>query len=66
MTREIVSGGGVGVISVTSHLAGREVAALVAATLAGDDDEARRLDALLAPLNDALFAEPNRCRSRRP
>ncbi len=59
MTRDIVAGGGVGVISVTSHLAGREIAALVAATLAGDDDEAQRLDALLAPLNDALFAEPN-------
>jgi len=58
-TRELVRAGGVGVVSVAAHLAGDLISAMVDAAIAGEDDEADRLDALLAPLNEALFIEPN-------
>ncbi len=58
-TREIVRAGGVGVVSVAAHLAGDTIKAMVEAAVAGDDEEADRLDALLRPLNEALFIEPN-------
>ena len=58
-TREIIRAGGVGVVSVAAHLAGETIKAMVEAAIAGDDDEADRLDAALAPLNEALFLEPN-------
>jgi len=51
--------GGVGVVSVATHLAGPQVAAMVAAALAGDWERARALHLALAPLAKALFAEPN-------
>ncbi len=59
MTGEIIAAGGVGVVSVTANVAGEHVRRFVEAALAGDQDEAARLDALLAPLNEALFLEPN-------
>ena len=59
LTRALVSGGAVGVISVTAHLAGREVASLIETILDGDDEAAKQIDDLLGPLNDALFMEPN-------
>lgn len=58
-TKDIVAAGGVGVVSVTSHLAGREVAAMVDAVVDGDWDTANELHDLLMPLNDALFSEPS-------
>lgn len=58
-TRRIVKANGVGVVSVTSHLAGREIAAMVSAVIEGDDTTAKELDDLIAPLNTALFNEPN-------
>ena len=58
-TREMIRAGGVGVVSVAAHLAGDLIKAMVQAAVAGDDAEADRLDALLAPLNEALFIEPN-------
>lgn len=51
--------GAVGVVSVIAHLAGRVVAAMVGAALAGDVDEARRLHHLLLPLCEACFLETN-------
>ena len=51
--------GAIGVVSVIAHLAGRMVAAMVGAALAGDIDEARRLHHLLLPLCDACFLETN-------
>lgn len=51
--------GAIGVVSVIAHLAGRVVAAMVAAALAGDVDEARRLHHLLLPLCEACFLETN-------
>ncbi|MGH8915948.1 MAG: 4-hydroxy-tetrahydrodipicolinate synthase [Acidimicrobiia bacterium] len=51
--------GAIGVVSVIAHLAGRVVAAMVEAALAGDMIEARRLHHLLLPLCEACFLEPN-------
>lgn len=59
LTRKLMTGGAVGVISVTAHLAGREVAALVDAIGEGDNKAAKKWDDLLGPLNDALFVEPS-------
>jgi 4-hydroxy-tetrahydrodipicolinate synthase len=59
MTREIIEAGGVGVVSVASHLVGLQVKKLVEAAAAGDEQEAARIDDLLTPLFDALFIEPN-------
>jgi len=59
VTRQLVEGGAVGVVSVASHLAGVEIAKMVEAALAGDVDTAREIDQLLAPLNAALFSEPS-------
>jgi 4-hydroxy-tetrahydrodipicolinate synthase len=51
--------GAIGVVSVIAHLAGRVVAAMVRAALAGDVEEARRLHHLLLPLCEACFLETN-------
>lgn len=59
MTRGIVAAGGVGVVSVTSHLAGELVRSLVEATIGEDYGEADRIDKLLQPLNQSLFIESN-------
>lgn len=59
MILPIVRAGGVGVISVASHLAGPAIARLVEAGVSGDDDEAQRIDDALKPLYEALFLEPN-------
>ncbi len=59
MTKDLVAAGAVGVVSVTAHLCGREIAAMVDAVVGGDMEKADELDELVAPLNDALFHEPN-------
>jgi 4-hydroxy-tetrahydrodipicolinate synthase len=59
LTLPMMSVGAVGIVSVAAHLAGREVAAMVAAAADGKWDEARRIHLALAPLCAALFAEPN-------
>jgi len=59
LTKDIVDAGGVGVVSVSSHLAGREIAAMVTAVIEGDETKAKELDELIAPLNRALFSEPS-------
>ena len=51
--------GGQGVISVTSHLAGEQMAAVAAAAERGDLDDARRLDDGLANLYSSLFITTN-------
>ena len=58
-TLPIMAVGGVGVVSVAAHLAGRQVKRLVEAAAAGRLDEARRLHLALAPLCRALFLESN-------
>jgi 4-hydroxy-tetrahydrodipicolinate synthase len=59
MTRGIVEAGGVGVVSVASHIAGPQMRLLVEAAAGGDSEEAERLEADLQPLFSALFLEPN-------
>ena len=51
--------GGQGVISVTSHLAGEQMAAVAAAAEHGDLDDARRIDDGLANLYSSLFITTN-------
>ncbi len=51
--------GGQGVISVTSHLAGEQVAAMAAAARSGDLDEARRIDDGLLNLYASLSITTN-------
>jgi 4-hydroxy-tetrahydrodipicolinate synthase len=59
LTKDLVAYGAVGVVSVTSHLAGREISAMVDAVIEGDMTKAEQLHDLLMPLNHALFSEPN-------
>ena len=59
LTLPMMAVGAVGVVSVATHLAGEQVAALVSAAASGDWDEARRLHLALTPLFGALFVEPN-------
>ncbi len=58
-TMPMMAVGAVGVVSVVSHLAGKQVAAMVGAMHAGNLSEARRLHHLLLPLCSALFVESN-------
>lgn len=59
LNRDLIAAGAVGVVSVASHLAGREIAEMIEAVLTGADAKAEQLHQLLKPLNDALFMEPN-------
>jgi 4-hydroxy-tetrahydrodipicolinate synthase len=59
LTLPMMAVGAVGVVSVASHLAGPEIAAMVAAAAAERWDEARSLHLRLAPLFSACFLEPN-------
>ena len=58
-TFAIVSLGGYGVISVMSHVVGRQIAAMIAHLVAGRVAEAAALHRSLLPLNDALFCVTN-------
>ena len=59
LTLPMMAVGGVGVVSVSAHLAGQQIAAMVEAAIADNWEEARRLHLVLAPLSRALFAEPS-------
>ena len=59
VTKDLVAANAVGVVSVTSHLAGREISAMIDAVIDGNWDLANELHDLLSPLNAALFAEPS-------
>ncbi|MFQ5516703.1 MAG: 4-hydroxy-tetrahydrodipicolinate synthase [Acidimicrobiia bacterium] len=59
ITLPVLAVGGVGVVSVASHLAGPQIARMVAAATSGDWVEAQRLHHALMPLFDSLFLEPN-------
>ena len=58
-TAAIVGMGGYGVISVASHLVGRQIHDLVDAAAAGRADDAQATHERLAPLVDVLFIESN-------
>jgi len=59
VTKDLVAANGVGVVSVSAHLAGREIAAMIDAVVEEDWDTANRLHDLIAPLTTALFSEPS-------
>jgi 4-hydroxy-tetrahydrodipicolinate synthase len=58
-TLPMMAVGGVGVISVAAHLAGRQIRKMIDAAVAGDAVAARKAHLALAPLCKALFGEPN-------
>ena len=58
-TARLVGMGGYGVISVASHLVGRQIRELVLAAAEGRADDARALHERLLPLVDVLFIESN-------
>src|SRR6184192_355704 len=57
--RASIAAGARGVISVTANVAPRAMSDMVAAALAGDGTEARRLDERLSALHRELFLEAN-------
>jgi 4-hydroxy-tetrahydrodipicolinate synthase len=59
LTLPVLAIGGTGVISVVANLVPRDVAAMVAAFLAGRNDEALQWHQRLLPLAKALFLETN-------
>jgi len=58
-TFAVVTLGGYGVISVATHLVGRQIASMVHALADGRTDEAARIHRRLMPLIDALFVVTN-------
>ena len=59
MLMPVLEMGGVGVISVASHLVGEQMQQMAALVAAGDVEGARTLDASLAPLWTGLFETTN-------
>ncbi len=58
LTLDFLRQGASGVVSVSAHVAGREIAAMIAAFDAGDTAEAERLHEALLPVHDAMFTGP--------
>jgi len=58
-TLEIMKRGGCGVISVASHIVGKEIKKMCEAFHAGKVDEAERINARLSPLFKVLFVTSN-------
>lgn len=59
LTLPMLAVGGIGVISVASHLAGHRIAELIAAHDKGDVEGAARIDRELRPLYEILFITAN-------
>lgn len=59
MTYPIMAVGGVGVVSVASHLIGKQIAQMVKAAGDGNLEHARQLHYQLLPVFDGCFVEPN-------
>ncbi|WP_084100334.1 4-hydroxy-tetrahydrodipicolinate synthase [Demequina sp. NBRC 110051] len=58
LTLEFLRAGAVGVVSVSAHVAGQRIAAMIAAHDAGDTAGADRLHEELLPVHDAIFTGP--------
>jgi 4-hydroxy-tetrahydrodipicolinate synthase len=56
---DLMSVGGRGNVSVTANIAANKVAEVCRLAIAGDIEGARRINAELSALNEALFIEPN-------
>ena len=59
LTLPMLAVGAVGVVSVTSHVAGPQISAMINAFLAGDLGRALELHEQMLPLNRALFSTTN-------
>lgn len=59
MTLPVLSIGGAGVVSVSSHVIGLEMQKMVQTFLAGNHDEAAKLHQVLLPIMEGLFKAPN-------
>lgn len=58
LTLDFLRAGAAGVVSVSAHIASREIAAMVAAFEAGDTAEAERIHEALLPVHAAVFNGP--------
>ncbi|MDH3731210.1 MAG: 4-hydroxy-tetrahydrodipicolinate synthase [Acidimicrobiia bacterium] len=58
-TLPMMAAGAVGVVSVASHLVGRQIKRMFAEAAAGNGGSATKIHHALMPLFDALFIEPN-------
>lgn len=58
-TLSMMTVGAVGVVSVTSHLVGRQIKRMIEAFSKGDAEEAMRINYGLLPISYACFVEPN-------
>jgi len=58
LTLDFLRVGAVGVVSVASHIAGRDLAAMFAAFRAGDLERAEAINERLMPVYSAMFANP--------
>jgi len=58
LTLDFLRAGAVGVVSVSAHIASREIAAMIAAFEAGDSAEAERIHEALLPVHAAVFNGP--------
>ena len=59
LTLPILAVGGAGVVSVASHLVGREIKSMISAFLAGRVGDALEIHLKLMPLFKAMFSTPN-------
>ncbi|MEP0814017.1 MAG: 4-hydroxy-tetrahydrodipicolinate synthase [bacterium] len=59
LTYEMCKLGGAGVVSVASHLVGREIREMIDAVQSGDDAKAKAIHERLTPLFDAIFVTTN-------
>lgn len=59
MTLPILAVGGCGVVSVTAHIAGKEMKEMITTYLAGDTAAAQQLHLRLLPLFNVMFISPN-------
>ena len=59
LTLDFMQCGAVGVVSVAAHIVGPQMAAMISAFVAGNHDEARRIESILKPVFDVLFITSN-------
>lgn len=58
LTLDFIRAGAVGVVSVSGHVVGNQIAAMIAAAVAGDTATAERIHEELLPVHAAIFAGP--------
>ncbi len=61
LTLPILAVGGYGIVSVASHVIGKQVQSMIKAFIQGDVSEAARMHGKLLPISSGLFKCPNPC-----